>query len=81
VNIFKVLFDDPADRGVVCYEIGKPQTPGAPIPTNLTNNEFTFCPGFDNSLVYLLQRVDVFVIYLLSLSGHLLPWLEERQKV
>ena len=64
VDILEVVADQLADSRVVGDEIGKAQAPGTPIATHLTHHELAVGLGLRECLVNLLQRVDVFVIYL-----------------
>lgn len=68
MDIDKVLVNDIADGTVIRYEVSKPQAPGTPVATNLTDDELSFRLGFCYGLAYLLDGVDVLVIDLLPLD-------------
>jgi hypothetical protein len=68
MDILKVLGDNLTDGRVIRNEVGKPQAPGAPVSTYLTDDELPFSLSLDKSLVYLLDRVDVLVIDLFQRS-------------
>ena len=62
MDVNEVFVNHLAYGAVVAYEIGKPQTPRAPIATDLAYHKFTlgFCLG--NGLVYLLNGIEALVI-------------------
>ena len=65
VDINKAFVNDIAYCGVFRDEVCKPQAPGAPVATHLTDDELPFSLGFQYSMVYLLDGVNVLVIDLL----------------
>ena len=64
VDVLKVLVNHFTDGCILRNEIGKPKAPRAPVSSNLTNHELAISLSFDDSMVYLLQRINVFVINL-----------------
>jgi hypothetical protein len=46
MDINKVLVNDIADGRVIRYEVSKPQAPGTPVATNLTDDELSFRLSF-----------------------------------
>ena len=66
VDIDKVLFDDAVDGAVGCDEIGKTQAPGAPVAAHLADDKLAFLLSLQDSLVNLLQRINLLVIHFLE---------------
>ena len=68
MDIDKVLINDMANSRVIRDEVSKAQTPGTPVASNLADDKLAFGFGFRDSLVYLLDGIDVLVIDFLERS-------------
>lgn len=68
VKVDKIVVDDLHDITVLADEIGKAETPRAPVATNLTNNKLLAAIILNHSkrLVNLLHRIDFLIIYFLQ---------------
>ena len=64
VDILEVIGNDLADSAVVGDEVCKTQAPRTPVAPHLTDYLLALRLCLDERLVYLCQRVDVFVIHL-----------------
>ena len=68
MDIYEVLCYETVDGGIVGDEIGKFQTPWAPVASHLADDELALALGLFHSLVNLLDGVDILIIHFLQLS-------------
>ena len=62
VDIDKIVVDDFHDVAVLADEVGKAETPGAPVAADLANNEFIGFGCLSNSGINLCHGIDRLVV-------------------